>query len=419
MSQPPEQKDPAESGGSALREPPNALLANAEEEEAAASATAAQQEQQEEKIPRFSFCALSCPTKGQAVAVTDVALPIESKDPNADLMILSRPKRPLSAYNMFFQDQHKLLLQQRHEEEEEKEEQANNLGKGGSVKKRKIPFHDLGRIIGYKWRNITAAEKHPYQVRAQENLALYKEQAKAWKAQQYAFKKQRKAQERRAQHKANSLLSHYLSTTEQSTSPPQAAAAAAAVPPPADKNDTNDSAPSSPQPIHNHRGYSNRHHTIYDMFQPPRFPAANHKQPPTTISPFPYNYDSNSWGCKSHVPLQANLPPSTLMSASSTKTAITGRQSLPPPSSSQERDCQSSRKEYGLVPQHNVFRPLFHDHPHQPGISSHGVTEKDSEPAVTTNSPTRQIQSSSDDRFYSRLQLLQGDPCDDDIDDDG
>ena len=87
---------------------------------------------------------------------------------------LVKPKRPLSAYNMFFRDQRELLLE-------------SLPSRGGRKPKRshgKINFNDLAKTIAAKWKEISPEEKEKYEKVAAVGREKYLKLAKAWKKQQ-------------------------------------------------------------------------------------------------------------------------------------------------------------------------------------------------------------------------------------------
>ena len=99
----------------------------------------------------------------------------DSSSENEAEAIVPRPKRPLSAYNMFFRDQREMLLKTL-----PRRQSDTTIGRGHG----KIGFQDLARVIGAKWREIDPQEKERYEKVAAEGRAKYLEQAKAWKEQQ-------------------------------------------------------------------------------------------------------------------------------------------------------------------------------------------------------------------------------------------
>lgn len=97
-----------------------------------------------------------------ATAASDPATQTAQKD------MLKKPKRPLSAYNLFFRDQREFLL-------DVLPQRKRNRGHG------KITFQDMGRIIGQRWKEIDVAEKARYEAQAAVGRAVYVKQAAEWK----------------------------------------------------------------------------------------------------------------------------------------------------------------------------------------------------------------------------------------------
>jgi len=79
------------------------------------------------------------------------------------------PKRPLSAYNCFFQEERVRLMQKG------QEENGPNILPSG-----KIGFEELGKRIGKKWKSLTEAEKQRYHRLASEDSDRYNRQMEAW-----------------------------------------------------------------------------------------------------------------------------------------------------------------------------------------------------------------------------------------------
>lgn len=86
---------------------------------------------------------------------------------------MERPKRPLSAYNMFFRDQREILLKTL----PAAQRKNNSRGHG------KIGFQDLAKVIGAKWREVDPEVKGSYEKIAAEGRKTYLENMKEWKDQ--------------------------------------------------------------------------------------------------------------------------------------------------------------------------------------------------------------------------------------------
>ena len=124
--------------------------------------------------------ALSAPTEPQQGAnsvVTECplevpAVPAEapatqtSPDEKKSLVSL-KPKRPLSAYNFFFQEERSRLLGVPPCTEDEKKRRKHRKSHG------KIAFTDLARHIGQKWKELAPEDKTEYEKKQQEDRRRY------------------------------------------------------------------------------------------------------------------------------------------------------------------------------------------------------------------------------------------------------
>jgi len=86
------------------------------------------------------------------------------------------PKRPLSAYNIFFKEEREKLL--------EEQRRARELG---------IGFANLAKTVAAKWKQLSDEEKVPFQVKAAEEKASYKIAVAKWRANQKTNKKGKSA----------------------------------------------------------------------------------------------------------------------------------------------------------------------------------------------------------------------------------
>eukprot|EP00977_Amphora_coffeiformis_P020303 scaffold8050_cov180-Amphora_coffeaeformis.AAC.10 len=99
---------------------------------------------------------------------------LEAPTPETD-SLFDRPKRPLSAYNMFFRDQREILLKSL---PISRRQEDIRRGHG------KISFQDLAKVVGAKWRDVDPEEKSTYEKIAEEGRKKYRERMKEWKVQQ-------------------------------------------------------------------------------------------------------------------------------------------------------------------------------------------------------------------------------------------
>eukprot|EP00567_Pseudictyota_dubia_P009392 CAMPEP_0197439494 /NCGR_PEP_ID=MMETSP1175-20131217/6220_1 /TAXON_ID=1003142 /ORGANISM="Triceratium dubium, Strain CCMP147" /LENGTH=534 /DNA_ID=CAMNT_0042969419 /DNA_START=267 /DNA_END=1871 /DNA_ORIENTATION=- len=135
-----------------------------------------------------------------------------------------KPKRPLSAYNLFFRDERARILasipspsgykkkkrkskknkdkdgaaaaqardqqqpQQQPEAQTEDAANANNanalVGRGRAAPHGKIGFENLAKIIGKRWQDLTEKEAKPYKKRAEREMVAYRGRMEEWLAKQ-------------------------------------------------------------------------------------------------------------------------------------------------------------------------------------------------------------------------------------------
>lgn len=81
-----------------------------------------------------------------------------------------KPKRPLSAYNMFFADVRKELM----------EEQSKTTG-GGDPKQHKLGFTELALEVSKRWKAIPTDQKQEYEKKAKAAKEKYQEEILKWR----------------------------------------------------------------------------------------------------------------------------------------------------------------------------------------------------------------------------------------------
>jgi len=95
------------------------------------------------------------------------------------------PKRPLSAYNLFFRaERAKILIGETMEKDDSKENGRRRRPPHGI-----IGFSDLGKCIGARWKNLSFGEKKKLKRMADEESERYKKEMKEYKERE---KKQKK-----------------------------------------------------------------------------------------------------------------------------------------------------------------------------------------------------------------------------------
>ena len=95
-----------------------------------------------------------------------------------------KPKRPLSAYNIFFKEERARLLQKLDDNVKQEKSPADE-----STDKKtpsKIGFENLAKIIGSKWQDLTPPEVEYYKGKAGEDMKRYKSEMETYLAKQSA-----------------------------------------------------------------------------------------------------------------------------------------------------------------------------------------------------------------------------------------
>lgn len=94
-----------------------------------------------------------------------------------------KPKRPLSAYNIFFKEERARLLQKLDDANDKSDEEASSADKKAPSK---IGFENLAKIIGSKWQDLTPSQVHYYKGKAAEDMKRYKSEMESYLAKQSA-----------------------------------------------------------------------------------------------------------------------------------------------------------------------------------------------------------------------------------------
>jgi len=79
---------------------------------------------------------------------------------------LEKPKRPLSAYNLFFKDERAAMLK-------EMETVKDGKDDGDDDKKPRISFEQMAKRISSKWNTLDSATRQIYQEKAQQEKEKY------------------------------------------------------------------------------------------------------------------------------------------------------------------------------------------------------------------------------------------------------
>lgn len=103
------------------------------------------------------------------------------------------PKRPLSAYNLFFQDRRKSIMLAASESSENLNEDSKQSHRKSSKKRSGVGFANLARTIGTEWRALEAEKKAPYELLAANDKDRYDKEMKVWRAKEKEEKSMRES----------------------------------------------------------------------------------------------------------------------------------------------------------------------------------------------------------------------------------
>ena len=126
------------------------------------------------------------------------------------MVVLEKPKRPLSAYNLFFQQERQRLLVA--QEEHGSHGPQTNVHATTSSSPASLGFAEMAKTIAAKWNVIDPESKAELQELANQEKAMYLKRMAEWKrAVAYTKKKQRRL---KAQNKKLMLLSQHCRQPE-------------------------------------------------------------------------------------------------------------------------------------------------------------------------------------------------------------
>ena len=95
---------------------------------------------------------------------------------------MGKPKRPMSAYNIFFKDQRAKILAEIPGGQEVLEDPGDETGRRKTHGK--ISFFDLAKNIGERWKDVSPEELEVYKARAGEEMSKYRKAMAVWEQEQ-------------------------------------------------------------------------------------------------------------------------------------------------------------------------------------------------------------------------------------------
>lgn len=107
------------------------------------------------------------------------------------------PKRPLSAYNLFFQDRRKSIMLAASESNENLNDDSKQSHRKSSKKRSGVGFANLARTIGTEWRALEPEKKAPYDLLAANDKDRYDREMKVWRAKEKEEKQLRDSESSR------------------------------------------------------------------------------------------------------------------------------------------------------------------------------------------------------------------------------
>ena len=145
------------------------------------SATATNTQQQNNDNDPYAASGILGPwSAASAELLGDLALTNKEKAKKLKKRPKDRPKRPLSAYNIFFKEERQRILT----EIPDVDASSSPAGADGNKKKPhgKISFQSLAKIIGKRWQNLSKDQINLYKKKAEEDTMRYKKEMDAYLA---------------------------------------------------------------------------------------------------------------------------------------------------------------------------------------------------------------------------------------------
>lgn len=115
-----------------------------------------------------------------AALLGDLALDNQEKSKKSRRKPKNKPKRPLSAYNIFFKEERQRILEDIPDKKQSKEIAEAYAKKGKKTPHGKIDFQSLAKIIGRRWQSLTPSEADLYKRKAEADMLRYKNEMEAY-----------------------------------------------------------------------------------------------------------------------------------------------------------------------------------------------------------------------------------------------
>jgi hypothetical protein len=162
-----------------FHQPPTQTIATPQHNNASwGDMSGGQQKQQEEKDPYTENGMLGPWSAASAALLGDLALTNQEKSKKARKKAKDKPKRPLSAYNVFFKEERQRILK-------EIPDLQHKVGvaqmmKNGKKPHGKIDFQSLAKVVGKRWQNLPPDELKSYKEKANIDMLRYKKEMEAY-----------------------------------------------------------------------------------------------------------------------------------------------------------------------------------------------------------------------------------------------
>ena len=111
----------------------------------------------------------------------------QSTQHSASSAPLKRPKRPLTAYNLFFKARREqLLAAEQQQQQQQVASQSDSSNRQQQARRNSIGFEDLAKIIGKEWKEIDPQTLTEYEAQAQTDKERYNRELELYKASKNA-----------------------------------------------------------------------------------------------------------------------------------------------------------------------------------------------------------------------------------------